>query len=70
MLEACAVVEKAKDFREAVGDVATKLCSILRHTRDLEIMGSAFGLVIQRDPKLAAALARAMAILQTKLRRN
>ena len=70
LAEACAAFKDAVRYRSEFGEVAAKACFAIDREQDLKHLASVFAVLGTRDEKLIPALARAQAILQSKLGRG
>lgn len=67
-IEACAAYENADKYRASVASVATQICFAAPGSAHLSELETIFDVLALRDEKLIPALARARAIVQTRLR--
>jgi len=69
MAEACAVHGAEQNHRAALGQSAARICFALDQAEPLSKLLAVFAILIQRDERLAPALAKARAIARTKMSR-
>jgi hypothetical protein len=67
-IEACAAYENADKYRASLGSVATQICFAAPDSAYLSDLETIFDVLALRDEKLIPALARARAIVRTRLR--
>jgi hypothetical protein len=67
VVEACAAYRAGRKYREILGSTAAQLCFAVPDSEDLSDLWAVFDVLGDRDETLIPALARAKAIVQTRL---
>lgn len=66
---ACAVNGDSRQYRTAIGEHAARACFLVDDAGALGNLLAVFGVLVDRDERLGAALAKAQAVARTKLGR-